>query len=97
MDYKGMYGCGKVEAIETKQGIFCKSYKTIVVGIVRGKLQRYWGGYSKTTMAHIGAFVTDYNVRNLAAGKPEKKIEWNGVKTWDAMPVKPCPIALKVA
>lgn len=96
MKYTGVFGRGKVDVLETKRGIFCKSYDTIVVGIVNGKLQRYWNGYSKTTMNHIGAFVTDYNVSMVAAGKPEAKIEWAGVKTWDLMPVNVCPVTLKV-
>lgn len=93
MNYTGMYGRGKVQAIETKGGIFCQSYGTVVCGIVRGKLKRYWGGYSKTTMAHVGQFVTDYNINVIRIGKGNV-IEWRGIKTWDAMKVENCPVRI---
>jgi len=91
-EFTGMYGRGKVQAIKTKEGLFCQSYDTVVCGIVRGKLRRYWGGYSKTTMAHVTHFVMDYNVEALKKGK--RKIEFDGVQTWDAMDVEVCPIEI---
>jgi len=96
VNYNGVYGRNKVCAIETKGGLFCRSYDTIVCGIVKGKLKRYWSGYSKTTMSHVGQFVDDYNVSVATTGKGSP-IEWNGVKTWDEMKVCNCPIRLRIA
>lgn len=49
---------GKARILQTEEGYkFLKSYNTVVCGYVNGSLQRYWDGYSATTMRHINSFL----------------------------------------
>lgn len=67
---------GKAHIVTTAEGHrFCKSYGTIVCGIVNGKLERYWKGYSATTMRHINAFIDTCGVSG------------GGKAWWNSLPV----------
>lgn len=51
--------------------IYLLSYNTIVCGVVNGEFQRYWGGYSSTTLKQVNAFC---NI--LGVEKRFNKKEW---------------------
>lgn len=59
---------GKAVVIEKDNGdVDLKSYHTVVCGIRNGRVVRFWGGYSSTTMRHIKAFCDAYDI--VAGGK----------------------------
>lgn len=73
--HKSFYG--KATVVETDDGIFLVSYRTIVCGIDNSrKFYRFWPGYSATTMRHINAFLAAYWMPG------------GGKKWWDALPVE---------
>ena len=47
----------KAFIIERNDGIYLKSYDTLVCRITHGVFQRLWNGYSATTMRHINSFL----------------------------------------
>lgn len=53
---KSFYGKAKVLQID-KDNIYLQSYNTIVCGFVNDIFERYWDGYSSTTMNHINSFL----------------------------------------
>ena len=52
------------------------SYNTVVCRVQNNKLVRLWNDYSATTMRHINAFCTAYNLPAMTK------------KEWEALPVK---------
>lgn len=61
--------------IETETAVYVGSYRTLVCSLDRrtGRLTRYWGGYSPSTMSHI---------RRTPCASIGYKYEW------ESMPVK---------
>ena len=67
---------GKAKVTENNGAVVLTSYNTEVCGIdAAGNFHRYWGGYSATTMRHINAFLSFYD---LPGG---------GKAWWDALPI----------
>lgn len=60
---------------------FLQSYDTIVCGFVSGNFERYWNGYSVTTMNHINDFLKLL------------KLSIMNKKTWTSLTVKKTPIS----
>lgn len=54
--------------------VYLQSYRTIVCGFVGGKLERYWDGYSRTTMNHLNDFMKFINMPQM------NKKSWNDLK-----------------
>ena len=67
---------GKASVIEADDGIYLRSYSTLVCKIVNEKFVRLWDGYSATTMRHINSFLYKFN------------IEGGGKAWWDKQPVE---------
>lgn len=66
----------KASVIETKNGFYLKSYKTIVCYISKkGLFKKLWNGYSATTQRHIDDFCYQ------KIGKPLGKKQWENLKT----------------
>ena len=53
---------GKAHVIERNDGVYLRSYDTIVCRIVNGTFQRLWDGYSATTMRHVNSFLDEYGI-----------------------------------
>ena len=74
---------GKAKVIVAEDGVYLKSYSTIVCSIDKnGSFRRHWrgdkehpNGYSSTTMRHINEFMRQYGI-------PE-----SGKKFWDSLEV----------
>jgi len=84
---KSFYGKAKIlENIETGD-VFLQSYDTIVCGIVNGHFEKYWPGYSATTMRHINSFIYAYSHKadNITC-------QSSGKKFWEAMECKEAPV-----
>lgn len=66
---------GKAKQIETKDGFFLQSYKTIVCFIDKktNSFHRLWDGYSVTTQKHIDSF------RRLNGFSGMGKKEWENL------------------
>ena len=79
---------GKAHVIEEDQGVFLQSYDTVVCGIVDGKIEKYWTGYSATTMWHIHDFLKQSGFSGL------DKNEWEKLETVPC-PVQPMPVSYK--
>lgn len=52
----------KAFIIERNDGIYLKSYDTLVCRIRHGVFQRLWNGYSATTMRHINSFLMEFGI-----------------------------------
>lgn len=74
-DAKSFYGKAKVW--DTGERTLLYSYNMLVCEIdnATGEFIRMWGGYSKTTMRHINAFIKLFN------------IDGGGKAWWDSLPV----------
>lgn len=77
---------GKAHVITEDQGIFLQSYRTIVCGIVNGKVEKYWPDYSVTTMQHINDFLK----QNQLPGYSKK--EWEKLETVKS-PIQPMAVS----
>lgn len=67
---------GKAEVILDGNTAYLRSYNTIVCSIDKsGKVNRYWGGYSATTMRHVNEFLRQYGIPD------------GGKKYWDSLEV----------
>lgn len=57
--------------IETNEKIFLQSYDTVILSVDKetGKIEKFWDGYSVTTMKHINDFLSPY-------GKKFNKKAW---------------------
>lgn len=74
-DAKSFYG--KAVVWNTGGSTLLYSYNTLVCGInAGGEFFRAWGGYSRTTMRHINAFIKLFN------------IDGGGKAWWDSLPVE---------
>ena len=79
---------GKAHIIREGQGTFLQSYSTIVCGLVNGKVEKYWNGYSATTARHIH----DFLLQNGFSGINKK--EWEKLETVKS-PIQPMPVSYK--
>ena len=52
----------KAFIIERNDGIYLKSYDTLVCRITHGVFQLLWDGYSATTMRHINSFLMEFDI-----------------------------------
>lgn len=73
---------GKAVVVSTPEGLYLRSYDTIVCGYHRdtGSFHRYWSGYSATTQKHINCFLDHLSLHRM------------GKKEWELMPVEKLPI-----
>lgn len=71
---------GKAHVIAEGQKLYLQSYNTVVCGIVDGKIEKYWNGYSVTTMQHINDFLH----QNQLPGYCKKE--------WEKLETIPCPV-----
>lgn len=56
----------KAYVLEDEKGnLFLQSYDTIVCGIINGIFKKFWGGYSRTTKAHVNDFRKAHNMETL--------------------------------
>lgn len=46
----------KAHVIETENGVYLRSYDTVVCGIENGVFKRFWSGWSATTSRHVNEF-----------------------------------------
>ena len=76
---KSFYGKATVKEYTDANGVNVaelKSYNTIVAVIENGTtFYRTWGDYSATTMRHVNAFLSQYNISG------------GGKSWWDNLPV----------
>ena len=84
-DRKSFYG--KAQVIYSGNDIFLQSYNTIVCGIVNDQFERYWPGYSCTTMRHINSFIIAFSHKAVNV-----TCESGGKKWWQSLQVKEAPI-----
>ena len=59
---KSFYGKAKAYIDDNTGVVELKSYDTIVARIEGGNFYRLWNDYSATTMRHIRAFISEFNL-----------------------------------
>ena len=81
-DANSFYGKAQVWRKESKDHYIelLQSYKTDVCAIVDGEFQRFWPGYSATTMRHINAFRRNHGLSALSKSEwisiPVLRFDW---------------------
>jgi len=85
-DYRKSF-YGKAQVIYSGDDLFLQSYDTIVCGIVAGKFEKYWPGYSATTMRHINSFINSFShmADNITC-------QSGGKAFWESLDTVPAPI-----
>ena len=79
--HKSFYGKAKV--VWDLNGYTLYSYSTPVIHLDdKGRVVRYWHGYSATTMRHINAFMDEYFTRNIRPG-----VRVGGKAWWEKLPM----------